>query len=107
MREQIDQPCADLTQALGQTPPRNELAVDLLQWLVPTLERFSRHGFAGFRALWPRYDLLRDRAVRLSSPAGVFDGMARGVDDTGALIIGMDGRQRRFLSGDVSVRIRL
>ncbi len=104
--QRIDQPCADLHRALGQVPGRNRLTVSLVQRLGAALEHFARQGFAGFHGLWPRYDLLRDQPVRLSSPAGVYAGMARGVDDTGALIIGMQGRQRRFLSGDVSVRMQ-
>jgi len=104
--DSIDQPCSDLHQALGHVPSRNQLALDLVQRLSLALEQFGQQGFTAFRSLWPRYDLLREQPVRLTSPAGNFAGMARGVDDTGALIIAMDGRQRRFLSGDVSVRIR-
>ncbi len=105
IRDGLDQPGADLSQALGRIPSRNDLAVGMLRRLAEVLAQFGRHGFAGFHEQWSAYDLLRDRQVRLSSPAGEYAGTARGVDDTGALIIAVDGRRRRFLSGDVSVRM--
>lgn len=97
---------------LGVDPrARNALAGRLLARLAADLQRFALEGFAPFVRDWHRVDVLRDRAVVVSSsmagPAGsgALDGIARGIDAEGALRLELaDGRIERVIAGEVSVR---
>jgi BirA family biotin operon repressor/biotin-[acetyl-CoA-carboxylase] ligase len=98
----IDQPIEDFTHASGHGVSRNRLAAVLLSALTRTLPQFGRDGFAVFRDDWRRYDALADHAVKLELPNRTVTGIARGVDDHGALIIEHDGRRETFVSGHLS-----
>ncbi|MDB5972869.1 MAG: biotin--[acetyl-CoA-carboxylase] ligase [Hydrocarboniphaga sp.] len=101
----IDQAWISLDEALAAKASRNALAAALLQRLHAVLSRFEHEGFAPFAAEWNALDLTRDQPVRISGTAPI-DGIARGVDEIGALIIdGADGERRAVHSGDVSLRL--
>ena len=106
--EGIDQPWISLNEALAaaQSPPasRNALAASLIRELLAMLQPFETQGFGADRAVWSELDLTRDRAVTLSGEPPVF-GIARGVDESGALIVEVDGARRLVHSGDVSLRL--
>nr|VFJ62389.1 MAG: BirA family transcriptional regulator, biotin operon repressor / biotin-[acetyl-CoA-carboxylase] ligase [Candidatus Kentron sp. FW] len=101
----IDQPWVDLKTAAGRNIERNLIAGRILRHLLLELERFAQHGFAPFRALWESHDIARDRPVIIKEPHQETRGFARGVDETGALLLSVDGQTRRILSGDLSLRI--
>ena len=51
---------------------------------------------------------MRGRRVRLSLPNAVLSGLARGVDETGALLLeSADGRITPYLGGEISLRLEL
>ncbi|MDN3638423.1 bifunctional biotin--[acetyl-CoA-carboxylase] ligase/biotin operon repressor BirA [Simiduia curdlanivorans] len=99
----IDQAWVDL-RSLGVTLSRNALVAKLLTELVAVLERFALEGFAGFRAEWLALDAFANQAVTLSSAASSVSGIAQGVDDSGALIVWVDGQMRLFHGGELSLR---
>jgi len=72
---------------------------------VLALHQFATGGFKPFLAEWQRLDLTRDRAVRVQSGKDVTEGIARGLDDTGALRVETSSGIRPVLAGDVSLRI--
>jgi BirA family biotin operon repressor/biotin-[acetyl-CoA-carboxylase] ligase len=74
----------------------------LLSALARTLPQFGRDGFAVFRQDWLRYDALVGQAVKLELPNRTVLGVARGVDDHGALIIEHDGGRETFVSGHLA-----
>ena len=104
----IDQAWISLHDALGrQGGPRagrNALAVALGQSLHAALTDFQLHGFTHFRAEWAALDLTRDRSVQVSG-ADPFSGVARGIDDDGALCVETPSGLRSVHSGDVSLRL--
>lgn len=80
-----------------------------LQQIVPALvravQRFDREGFAPFKPLYESVDLLRDQAVTLHQHAqGPGEGIARGVDEQGALCVDTAVGRVVINSGEVSVR---
>ena len=82
------------------------LAVDARADVAQALRRFETEGFAPLVAAYRRRDLLLDQAVATSAPEAL-QGVARGVDEQGALLVGTpDGgtEVRRLVSGEVSVR---
>lgn len=73
--------------------------------LVRALRRFEREGFTGFAGGYARRDLLLGRPVRTTLPE-VPEGIARGVDARGALLVETAaGGVVPVGSGEVSVRL--
>lgn len=101
----IDQPAADLETACGQRVDRNALLAALLTELNTVLPEFERTGFQPLRGEWQRRHVHQARHVRLALPGGAHEsGVARGVDDHGALLVETTQGMRVFHSGDVSLR---
>lgn len=72
--------------------------------LVRALRRFEAEGFAPLRPAYARRDLLLDRAVR-TTLAETPEGVARGVDEHGALRLETGRGTVAVSSGEVSVRL--
>ena len=90
--------------ALGTPPPRNTLAAVLVAELAQALVEFGARGMAAFADEWQGADALAGQAVRVLHGGQQLDGLARGVDPNGALLLEMEGVRRRIVSGEVSVR---
>jgi BirA family biotin operon repressor/biotin-[acetyl-CoA-carboxylase] ligase len=104
----LGQPWTSLRAALaavGREPPeRNALAASLLGELVATLVEFGAVGFAPFLADWATLDATADQPVRIEGGAEPLQGIARGVDAQGALIVEALGRRHHIHAGEVSLR---
>ncbi|GMQ90621.1 MAG: bifunctional biotin--[acetyl-CoA-carboxylase] ligase/biotin operon repressor BirA [Gammaproteobacteria bacterium] len=100
----IDQPWADLA-SHGAHPGRNRLASRVLAEVVMAEEQFIAAGFAAFHRDWELLDALRDREVELHAGSGRRCGTARGVDASGALLLEVEGRCERVVSGDIRLRV--
>ncbi|NOX92538.1 MAG: bifunctional biotin--[acetyl-CoA-carboxylase] ligase/biotin operon repressor BirA [Gammaproteobacteria bacterium] len=101
----VEQPWTDLESALGKTVLRNELAASLLNHLLCAIADFERQGLAPFMAEWAQRDILADNEITLDLPTGPLQGVARGVDENGALLLARNGELQRHHSGEVSVRL--
>lgn len=98
-------PVADLREVMAdRMPGRNELAGMLAAAIVASLEEFERDGFAPFAPRWSALDELAGEPVRVIQGESTVDGVARGADAQGALLVEVAGRLERFHSGDVSLR---
>ncbi|MBV8878258.1 MAG: biotin--[acetyl-CoA-carboxylase] ligase [Gammaproteobacteria bacterium] len=95
----------DLASTHRPLPARNALAAALLSACVGGLAAFAREGLKPFVEDWRAADALRGRAVSVSAADGVARGIARGIDLRGALMLETPAGLRRFISGDVSVRL--
>lgn len=101
----IDQPWTDLATAAGTAAPgRNRLAAAVLNELLPLYGRFAERGVGQIADDWARYDWLAGREVRVLAGDRQVEGVARGVDDSGALMVRTGQGLQRFLAGEVSVR---
>lgn len=98
----IDQPWADLAEYDAVT--RNGLAAQLLTELLPLLSTYADLGFPHYRQEWEAYDAHRGAKVRLTTPGRVVEGIARGVSDSGAICLDIDGQQSFFSGGEISLR---
>lgn len=103
--DRIDQPWTELQQHIQGKVSRNQLAADVLNHVVPTLGRYEQWGLSAFLEQWQQLDLARNRMVRLLTPQGEVQGRAQGIDESGALIVNVDGLERRFSSGEISLRL--
>lgn len=102
----IDQPWISLREPMGaKTPTRNLLAARVLERWVAMLNRFALEGFAPFADAWRTLDLTAQKPVTVHNGGTLYEAVARGVDETGALQVEVDGEQRKLLSGEVSLRM--
>lgn len=102
----VDQPWTSLRAVLGDaTPSRNALAAGLLDALLSALVEFEARGFAGFVADWNVLDLSAGRTVRIEGAGEALEGIARGIDEGGALIVESVGRRHHLHAGEVSLRL--
>ena len=93
---------ADL--GLPALPSRSALAAALLGQLALALVEFEQSGLDPFREEWQAADALLGRPVRLQHGENTTEGIARGIDRDGALLLERAGRVERVVSGEVSVR---
>ena len=90
--------------SLGAPPSRNALAGALIPELAAAFVEYGARGMTAFVDEWQNADALAGRAVAVQKGGQTLQGLARGVDDAGALLLEIDGVPRRIVSGEVSVR---
>ena len=97
----------DLVSAGLAQPSRNGVAGAILDACLQGLLEFEREGLRPFLEDWVEADALRGRMVDVRGAAGdVVQGLARGVDLHGALLVEtLDEGLKKFVSGEVSVRV--
>ena len=95
----------DLASVARPVPARNALAAALVSACVRGLIEFERQGLKPFIEDWRAADALRGRAVNVAAADGIARGVARGIDLRGALMVETPQGVRRFISGDVTVRL--
>ena len=104
----LGQPWTSLQAALASSehklPERNALAASLLAELVNALIEFESAGFASFVADWSTLDATANQPVRIEGGGEPLQGIARGVDAQGALIVEAQGRRHHIHAGEVSLR---
>jgi BirA family biotin operon repressor/biotin-[acetyl-CoA-carboxylase] ligase len=76
----------------------------MLERLLPLLADFEQGGFAVWRERWQSLDAYRDQAVLLTSGSEQKAGIARGVDEHGALIVESDAGVISAYGGELSLR---
>jgi BirA family biotin operon repressor/biotin-[acetyl-CoA-carboxylase] ligase len=86
-------------------PDRNAIVAGLLSRLIPELEGFPRHGLRPHLDNWHDCDALRECEVRVENAGEITRGVARGIDAHGALLVETPTGVRRFISGEVTVRV--
>lgn len=81
------------------------LLAALLVELHVALHAFAANGFAALRADWLARHAYQDAPVMLLTDfASPRQGICRGVNEEGALLLEVDGRIERVLSGEISLR---
>ena len=105
VENEINQPWIDLNSALGHAVSRNQLAASILNRLVSLLQLYERDGFSEFRKEWMKYDAFAGSNVIVQSGVDdFFEGVAKGISDSGELLVDGGGYLRAFKSGEVSLR---
>ena len=103
--ERFALPPAALDEILLALPDRHALFAELLIELAHVLDIFSGGGFAALRDQWLVHHAWQNRRVRLQRDGRVLkEGICRGADVDGALLLKTDDGIERCLSGDVSLR---
>jgi BirA family biotin operon repressor/biotin-[acetyl-CoA-carboxylase] ligase len=92
-----------LALAAGAPVDRLEFTGRLLSSLDRAYGRFCREGFAALRRAYDRYHCLPGREVEVGGTRRLH-GVARGIDDDGALLVECGGRVERVFAGEVTLR---
>ncbi len=100
----VEQPWVDLSEIIGGAPSRTEVLSVLINALIPTLEEFVENGFGGLRDEWQAANSFQDQAVELQTAQHNIQGVCRGVNDTGALLLETGNGVEVFHGGEVSLR---
>jgi BirA family biotin operon repressor/biotin-[acetyl-CoA-carboxylase] ligase len=97
----IDQPWTDVhSQIPGYS--RNTLAALLIEELMNGLELYAGQGFLPFRNLWEQVDGLLGQTVEVYAGQNVVRGTARGITESGALLLDTGQELLKLYSGEVS-----
>lgn len=91
-------------QEAGISIDRNELAATLLNELRQSLKQFENDGLTPFVARWHSLDNFIDRPVKLLIGEQQIFGIARGIDQQGALLLDQQGVIKTFIGGEISLR---
>ena len=100
----IEQAWTNLAQACGSLPERNQLAATLIQRLHETLKQYEQVGLDGFIERWNRLDNYLDRPVKLLIGERVVEGIARGINSQGALLLETEQGLTPYVGGEISLR---
>ena len=104
-RARIDQPVADAADLAGAPVSRNTLLAALVNRYAACTERFRETGLGPFVDAWHELDALAGRPVAALG-AQSLEGIARGINSAGELLIERAGQLIAIRSGEVSVRPR-
>lgn len=103
--ELTDKATSLLREAGGEPLDRCELLRLWLGYMEDAAEALEQRGLEGILDEYADMSATIGARVRVTGAAGEFTGTARGMDESGALIVDADdGTERRVLAGDVSVR---
>ncbi len=100
---QIDQPWSDLS-AQAELPNKTELVIRLQQQVYDDLCLFEQQGLAAFINRWQQADLFIGKAVTLHLGDKLQQGICRGINEQGAVLIEHDGAIHPYIGGEISLR---
>ena len=83
---------------------RNDIVVNLIESFREFTSNFEIQGFASMRADWEALHEHQDCRVHLIGTNETIEGIARGVTNSGELILDTDKGIRHFSGGEVSLR---
>lgn len=102
----IDQPWTDLYRILGmELPGRNKLAAGVIKAWFDVFHDYPVRGFSPYQQEWNQWDIVRERQVTLSTSSYDIEGIAKGVNHEGALLLKVDNTIEAYHAGEISLRI--
>lgn len=91
-------------QEAGVIIDRNKLTAELLSELRLAVIKFENEGLSAFISRWREMDNYLDRPVKLIIGNQEIFGIARGIDQQGALLLEQDGNVKPYIGGEISLR---
>lgn len=104
--EEIDQEWTSVRLESGKVIDRNKLVARLNEVLVSYLERHRLNGFSAIQGEWEQGHLWQGRAVSLIAGVNKIDGVVLGIDRQGALRLSVEGEEKTYSGGELSLRLR-
>ncbi|PEH55148.1 bifunctional biotin--[acetyl-CoA-carboxylase] ligase/biotin operon repressor BirA [Yersinia kristensenii] len=91
-------------QETGVIIDRNKLTAELLSELRLAVVKFENEGLSAFISRWREMDNYLDRPVKLIIGNQEIFGIARGIDQQGALLLEQNGNVKPYIGGEISLR---
>ncbi|CAB1404830.1 Biotin operon repressor / Biotin-protein ligase (EC 6.3.4.15) [Pseudomonas fluorescens] len=104
--DEVDQQWTSIRLESGKCIDRNVLVGELNARLNAYIQRHQLEGFSTLRAEWEANHLWQDRSVSLIAGSSHIDGVVVGIDNQGALRLKVDGVEKVFSGGELSLRLR-
>ncbi|MBD2786411.1 bifunctional biotin--[acetyl-CoA-carboxylase] ligase/biotin operon repressor BirA [Xenorhabdus sp. DI] len=99
----INQNWTNLQQS-GTVIERNKLVAEIMVELKEALIQFENEGLASFIPRWFKLDNFINRPVKLIIGDQEVYGIARGIDQQGALLLDINGVVTPYIGGEISLR---
>lgn len=106
MADEVDQLWTSMRLEAGRAFDRNHVVALLGDVLQEHLNRHQSEGFSVFQAEWERGHLWQGCAVSLIAGVNQVDGVVMGIDGQGALRLKVEGVEKVFSGGELSLRLR-
>ncbi|KPX13813.1 Bifunctional biotin-- synthetase/biotin operon repressor [Pseudomonas syringae pv. delphinii] len=103
---QVDQLWTSVRLQTGTPADRNTIAARISAQLEALLAVHRQEGFLAFQKEWERGHLWQGAAVKLLSGIETVEGVVLGVDSLGALRLEVNGFEKSFSGGELSLRLR-
>lgn len=84
---------------------RNLLVAQVAKTLKSKLIEFEQHGLTPFINDWHRLDNFANRPVKLLIGDNIIRGIAKGINDQGALLLEQNGKINAHIGGEISLRM--
>ena len=102
----ITQPWTSLTEVAQSQPfDRNQLAVTMIQTLHRALSDYEVYGMHGFVERWNRLDNYIGRPIKLIMGPRKISGIAKGINEQGAVLLETEYGIESFIGGEISLRV--
>ncbi|MFI8483399.1 bifunctional biotin--[acetyl-CoA-carboxylase] ligase/biotin operon repressor BirA [Pseudomonas sp. NPDC078700] len=101
----ITQAWTSLSNVLGETVDRNQLVEFFSAHLQTYIDIHMRDGFIALQEEWQANHLWQGRMATLTAGQTPIKGEILGVDATGAIRLKVDGEERSFSGGELSLRL--
>lgn len=100
----IEQPWTDLSR-FGLKRGRSEIAGRLIHHLLLVLDSYQKQGLVAFIDEWRQWDLARDNPITICHGEKYREGVARGIDEQGMLLVEHSEGINKYASGEISLRL--
>ncbi|AZC53586.1 bifunctional biotin--[acetyl-CoA-carboxylase] ligase/biotin operon repressor BirA [Pseudomonas chlororaphis] len=104
--DEVDQQWTSVRLESGKQVDRNQLVARLSMMLKAYLERHQAQGFSSIQEEWEQNHLWQGSAVSLIAGVNKIDGVVMGIDQQGALRLKVDGVEKVYSGGELSLRLR-
>ncbi|SDS14720.1 MULTISPECIES: bifunctional biotin--[acetyl-CoA-carboxylase] ligase/biotin operon repressor BirA [Pseudomonas] len=104
--DEVDQQWTSIRLESGNSVDRNALVGELSAQLNSYIQRHQLKGFSTLQAEWEANHLWQGRSVSLIAGSNQIDGVVVGIDSQGALRLKVDGVEKVFSGGELSLRLR-
>ena len=102
--EDIDQPWVDLESISAEPLSRNQILAAILDQLVQSLNDFELGGFSQSLDEWQSYNAHQGKDIVLQVGNEVVEGICRGVDSSGALLLESAQGIAAYHGGEISIQ---
>lgn len=104
VKSSIDQEWADLGNHMTGALTRSQLLIEIVRSLTQLLNEFEGKGFSEYAQHWQAVHAFQDHSVRLLMGHAEVEGICRGVDAKGEVLVEVEGKLNSYPAGEISLR---